>query len=156
VDAVKRAAADRPADDVAALWQELGYRPLFFAIRSGRRDIPVSLALVDGAHSINVVGHDPFQDFELLARLLIEGRRLSRDGFMRWTGDLARENALWRATKRKERTCRKYGFASPEAEFAAKIRAFKGEGAEEKARAGDRMDEAVAQAMADHLRSRRQ
>lgn len=106
----RRPIPDRSADEVAALWDELGTRPLFFAIRSGRRDIPVSVALKDGAHVIGVAGHDPFQDFALLARLLIEGRRLTRDGYMRWAGSVARDAAVWRAVKRQERTCATFGY----------------------------------------------
>jgi hypothetical protein len=155
VDAVKRAVTSRPTDDVAELWQELGRRPLFFAIRSGRRDIPVSVALVDGAHQLHAPGHDPFQDFELLARLLVEGRLLSRDGFMRWSGNLSREAALWRATKRLGRTCARFGFASPEEEFAAKKRAYQGETTGGQGLTDERFSELVTKAIDDHERSRR-
>ena len=149
---MKRAVVSRTADEVAALWLELGWRPLFFAIRSGRRDIPVSVALVEGAHQLRAPGHDPFQDFELLSRLLAEGRLLSRDGFMRWSGNLSREAALWRATKRLGDTCFRFGYGSPEQEFAAKKRAFRGETT---GPTGERISELVEQAMADHERSRR-
>lgn len=113
----RRAAAARSSDEAAELWGELGVRVLYFAIRSGRRDIPVSVSLADGAHLLMVVGRDPVADYDLLARLLVEGRRLSRDGFMRWAGDMARDAAVWSVVKRRERTAGFYGFVDALDEF---------------------------------------
>ena len=115
---MKRQVAALTADDVAALWQAMaGGQRLYLAIRSGRRDLPASVGIEDGRATMLVVGADPIRDYELLARLLVEGRHITRDGYMRWSGDLAREGALWRATKRLGRTSGRYGFSGPEAEF---------------------------------------
>lgn len=113
------AAADRSADGVEALWLEMAAgRRLYLVVRSGRRDIPVSVGIgEDGRHSILAVSPDPIHDHGLLARLLVEGRPIGREAYMRWSGDLAREGALWRATKRLGRTAGRYGFSGPEAEF---------------------------------------
>lgn len=116
----------RTADEVAALWEQMAAgQPLFLVIRSGRRDIPVSVSMKDGGHCIVVVGHnenEPFADFSLLARLLVEGRRITKAGYMQWSGDMAREGAIWQATKRMESSASRYGYSSAEAEFAAKFK----------------------------------
>lgn len=117
----KRAATDRTADEIAELWQSMADgQTLYVVIRSGRRDIPVRVSIGEAGHGIVVIGYnknDPFKDFALLARLLIEGRRITKAGYMGWADGLARDAAVWNSVKRMERTCRSHGYVDAWDEF---------------------------------------